>query len=228
VACCSRPYASSAVVLIPTSLASRERIRLPGQYLLVDGGRATFAIAAPEDFEAAFREHFAPVHRFIARRVGKALAEDLSAEVFATAYRRRTAYRPERGSLRSWLYGIAANVVRGYWRDEQQLLELDARVAQGVLGPLAGAQFADAADDRVVAATVAPRIAGALAALSSEQREVLVLHAWADLSHEEIAAALGIAQGTARSRLSRARAALRAQLGEFDFDQWTFKEHDHA
>ena len=194
----------------------------------MDGKRPTPAITAPEDFEAVFREHFAPVHRFIARRVGKALAEDLTAEVFVAAYRRRAAYQPERGSLRSWLYGIAANVVRGHWRDEQHLLELDARVVHDSLGLLPAAQFADAADERVIAATLAPRIAGALAALGREQREVLLLHAWADLSHDEIAAALGIAQGTARSRLSRAWAALRAHLGEFDFDQWTFKEHDHA
>ena len=84
---------------------------------------------APTDFEAAFRAHFAPVYRFIARRVGTALAEDLAAEAFATAYRRRASYEPSRGSLRSWLYGIAANIVRGHWREEQQLLELDARLA---------------------------------------------------------------------------------------------------
>ena len=185
-------------------------------------------MTAPTDFEAVFREHFAHVHRFIARRVGKGLAEDLAAEVFATAYRRRAAYHSERGSLRSWLYGIAANVVRRHWRDEQQLLELDARLARDSLGPLPAAELSDAAEERMIVTALAPRIAGALAALNHDQREVLLLHAWADLSHEEIAAALGIAQGTARSRLSRARAALRAQLGEFDFDQWTFKEHDHA
>jgi RNA polymerase sigma-70 factor (ECF subfamily) len=161
----------------------------------VDGKQATGVLVAPEDFEAAFREHFAPVYRFIARRVGRALAEDLAAEVFATAYRRRDSYLPSRGTVRSWLYGIAANVLREHWRDEQQLLELDARVAHDWLGPLPGpARFADAADERVIAATLAPRIAGALA----------------------------------RSRLSRGRAALRAQLGEFDFDQWTFREQDHA
>ena len=189
--------------------------------------QAAEAIVAPADFEAAFRAHFAPVYRFIARRVGTALAEDLAAEAFATAYRRRASYEPARGSLRSWLYGIAANVVRGHWREEQQLLELDARLAPGGR-PASGGVFADAADERVVAASLAPRIAGALAALNPEQREVLLLHAWAGLGHEEIAAALGIAPGTARSRLSRARAALRAHLGEFDFDLWTFKETGHA
>jgi RNA polymerase sigma-70 factor (ECF subfamily) len=188
------------------------------------GGRQdAVAIVAAADFENAFRAHFAPVYRFISRRVGADLAEDLAAEVFATAYRRRDSYQPSRGSLRAWLYGIAANMVRGHWRDEQQLLELDARM--GAPGP--AATFADAADDRVIAAALAPQIAGALAALNPDQRDVL-LHAWAELSHEEIAAALGIAPGTARSRLSRARAALRAHLGEFDFNQWTFKESGHA
>jgi RNA polymerase sigma-70 factor (ECF subfamily) len=191
------------------------------QYLLVDGKPAPGAIGAPEDFETAFREHFGPVYRFIARRVGTALAEDLAAEAFAIAYRRRASYVPSRGSVRPWLYGIAANVVREHWREEQHLLELDAHVAPDAPGAMA---FDEAAEERVIAASLAPRIAGALAALNQQQRDVLLLHAWADLSHEEIAAALGIANGTARSRLSRARAALRAQLGEFDFDLWTFKE----
>ena len=211
---------------------SRERIWLSRQYLCVDdeqaperhaaAGQAAVAIVAQADFEDAFREYFAPVYRFIARRVGSARAEDLAAEVFATAYRRLASYEPSRGSLRSWLYGIAANVVRGHWREEQQLLELDARLAPATQASADTGAFADAADERVTAASLAPRIAGALAALNPDQREVLLLHAW--LSHEEIAAALSIAPGTARSRLSRARAALRAHLGEFDFDLWTFKE----
>mgnify|MGYP001221665751 CR=1 FL=1 len=180
-------------------------------------------IEEPTDFEGAFREHFAPVYRFVARRVGTDLAQDLAAEAFATAYRRRASYDPDRGSLRSWFLGIATNVVREHWRAERHLLELDARLESAD-----SRSFDDDADSRVAATALAPRIAGALAALNREQRDVLLLHAWADLSHEEISAALGIANGTARSRLSRARAALRAQLGEFDFTLWTFKETDHA
>jgi RNA polymerase sigma factor (sigma-70 family) len=205
--------------LIEPGAGSRERIRQSRQYLRVDEKPRPGPIEAAGDFEDAFREHFGPVYRFIARRVGTDLAEDLAAEVFATAYRRRASYDPGRASLRSWLFGIAANVVRAHWRDEQQLLELDARLAQAGPRP-----FDDDADSRVVATALAPRIAGALAALNREQRDVLLLHAWAGLSHEEISAALGIANGTARSRLSRARAALRAQLGEFDFTLWAFKK----
>ncbi len=175
-------------------------------------------IVDPGDFEAAFQEHFPPVYRFVARRVGTAIAEDLAAETFATAYRRRACFEPGRGSLRSWLYGIAVNLVRGHWRAEQHLLALDARLAPEV--DLSDSW--DAVDQRVTAALLAPRLAAALGQLTGDQRDVLLLHAWAGLSHEEIAAALQIAPGTVRSRLWRARASLREQLGDFDFDLWTF------
>jgi RNA polymerase sigma factor (sigma-70 family) len=197
---------------------------MPRQYLSVDENQVAGGIEASKDFEDAFRKNFDPVYRFIARRVGANLAEDLAAEVFVTAYRQRASYQSSLGSMRSWLYGIATNLLRTHWRAEQQLLDLDARLAPLSQEPMGAGQFSDAADDRVTAAALAPQIAGALAALNRDQREVLLLYAWAELSHEEIAAALGIAPGTARSRLSRARAALRAQLGEFDFDLWTFKE----
>jgi RNA polymerase sigma-70 factor (ECF subfamily) len=176
-------------------------------------------IADSRAFEAAFREHFPPVYRFVARRVGPALAEDLAAETFATAYRRRGMFDPAKGSLRSWLYGIAANLLRNHWRAEQHLLMLDARLL-----PEAGvdAAGADEIDQRVTAALLAPRLAAALGQLTRDQREVLLLFAWGELSHEEIAAALQIAPGTARSRLSRARATLREHLGGFDFDLWMF------
>jgi RNA polymerase sigma factor (sigma-70 family) len=179
-------------------------------------------IAGPADFEAAFRQHFPPIYRFIARRVGSALAEDLAAETFATAYRRRARFDPGRGSLRAWLYGIAANLVRNQWRAEQHLLALDARLVPEI----DSSDGSEAADRRVIAALLAPQLAAALAQINADHREVLLLHAWAELSHEEIATALDIAPGTVRSRLSRARAALRGQLGDFDFDLWTFTGPD--
>ncbi len=179
------------------------------------GGR----IADPEDFEAAFQQYFVLVFRFLGRRVGPAIAEDLAAETFATAYRRRASFDPERGSLRSWLFGIATNLVRSHWRAEQHLLALDARLV-----PEADlADGSDAVDRRLAAAWLAPQLAAALALLTQDQRDVLLLYAWGELSHEEIAAALGIAPGTARSRLSRARGLLREQLGDFDADLWTFR-----
>jgi len=173
-------------------------------------------------FERGFEENFSSIHRFIARRVGTGLADDLAAETFATAFRRRTTFNSEQGSLRSWLYGIAINLVRNHWRAEQHLLHLDARLR-------VEAEYHEdpsLSDERLSASLVAPRIAAALASLNGDQREVILLHAWAELKHEEIAFALGVAPGTVRSRLSRARAAMADQLGSFDFDLWLFDE-DH-
>lgn len=104
-------------------------------------------IVSPVDFEAAFRLHFPPVYRFIAGRVGSAVAEDLAAETFATAYRRRASFEAGRGSLRSWLYGIAINLVRSHWRAEQHLLALDARLVPEI----DLSDDSDAADRRVAA-----------------------------------------------------------------------------
>ena len=204
-------------------LAAGERVRPARQYIDMKRERPAAGdgrIVNPEDFEAAFRQHFPLVYRFISRRVGSAIAEDLAAETFATAYRRRVSFEPGRGSLRSWLYGIATNVVRNHWRAEQHLLQLDARLVPEIdLSDSSGA-----VDQRVTAALLAPRLAAALGLLTRDQRDVLLLYAWAELSHEEIAAALEVAPGTARSRLSRARAVLREQFGDFDFDLWVFGE----
>jgi RNA polymerase sigma factor (sigma-70 family) len=181
-------------------------------------------IAHSAAFERCFEENFPAVHRFIARRVGTALADDLAAETFSIAYRRRTSFDPDRGTVRSWLFGIAANLLRNHWRAEQHQLELDARLAADV----ELRQDPSMSDDRLSASLAAPRIAAALAELVAEQREVLLLHAWAELSHQEIAAAVGIPVGTVRSRLSRARATLRQRLEGLGPDSWVCADEVNA
>jgi RNA polymerase sigma factor (sigma-70 family) len=178
------------------------------------------SIASSEAFGRCFEDSFRVVHRFIARRVGTALADDLAAETFAIAYRRRHDFDPKKGSLRSWLFGIAANLLRNHWRAEQHQLELDARLSADV----ELRQHPSMSDDRLSGSLAAPRIAAALGDLVAEQREVLLLNVWAELSHQEIAAALGIPLGTVRSRLWRARATLRERLKGFDLDLWTFAD----
>jgi RNA polymerase sigma-70 factor (ECF subfamily) len=75
---------------------------------------------------------------------------------------------------------------------------------------------ADRVDSRVCAAAVQRDLAAALAGLPAGDRDVLLLIAWADLSYEETAAALGIPVGTVRSRLHRARRKVREALGGQD------------
>ena len=110
--------------------------------------------------------------------------------------------------MRSWLFGIATNLLGAHRRDEQHLLALEARL---ITEP---ERLAPDASEVVLSSLIAPRLAAALGMLTGDQRDVLLLHAWAELSNEEIASALDVQAGTIRSRLSRARAELRAALGD--------------
>jgi RNA polymerase sigma factor (sigma-70 family) len=162
----------------------------------------------PECFEAVFDRHATAIYRYLRRRVGAALAEELVAETFARAFRARRRFDHRRESALPWLYGIAANLLRMHRRAEERRLRAYARAAErGVEPPLS----ADS-DHRLDAAALRPALAEALASLPYGQREVLLLHAWADLSHEAIAAALDISAGTVRSRLHRARVHVAERL----------------
>lgn len=72
----------------------------------------------------------------------------------------------------------------------------------------------DAVVERIDAETRKRELAEALAALRRDEREILLLHAWAELTDAEIADALGLPIGTVKSRLSRTRERLRNRLGE--------------
>lgn len=161
------------------------------------------SIEAPEAFAPIFDRHFTAVHRYLARRAVRERADDLASQTFVVAFERRARYRLDACDARPWLFGIATKLLANDRRSEQRLLES--------FGQLSG-------DARRTAAPADPvsdperDLAAALAKLDPAQRDVLLLHAWCDLPYEEIADALEIPIGTVRSRLSRARASLRADL----------------
>jgi RNA polymerase sigma-70 factor, ECF subfamily len=160
------------------------------------------------EFGRLFDTYAGQLHRYLARRVGRDAAPDLVSETFLVALNQRHRYDPTRAVVRSWLYGIATNLLRRHVRDEVRGLRATARAA----GQLAGN---DAAHDttvaaRVDAAAMAGQLAGALARLADGDRDVLLLTSWAGLDSNEVAEALDIPVGTVRSRLHRVRKWLRA------------------
>ena len=166
----------------------------------------------PEAFAALYDRHAAPIHRFAGRRLGGQLADDVVAETFLAAFGRRNRYDLRRADARPWLYGIAANVIGKHRRAEVRMLRAWARTGADPVTE----GHADLVDSQVAAAAMQRDLAAALAALPAGDRDVLLLIAWADLSYEETAAALGIPVGTVRSRLNRARRKVREALGGQD------------
>jgi RNA polymerase sigma factor (sigma-70 family) len=164
----------------------------------------------PARFAAIFDRHADEIYRYTAARLGPDAADDVTAETFLTAYRKRGSYDLSRDDARPWLYGIATRWVREHRRTERRHYEGLARLPV----PRHAEAFEDAAADRVVARQTLPLIARVLATLSQDERDLLLLVAWADLTYGEVAQALGIAPGTVASRLHRVRGKVRRLLGD--------------
>jgi RNA polymerase sigma-70 factor, ECF subfamily len=169
------------------------------------------SLTAPEYFEVVFDRHFASIHGYLRRRLGPELAQELAAETFLHAFEGRGRFAAGSDSALPWLYGIAANLMKMHRRAEERRLRAYARI-----GGRSGHEEAREVEERLDAAALAPALAAGLAALSPVSREVLLLHAWAELSHEEIAQALGLSPAAVRTRLHRARAQVGEMLGARD------------
>lgn len=180
--------------------------------LVHDGTSDSVTIAGslerPEGFARIFDRHYTAVHRYLARRVPRAQADDLASLTFVVAFERRGSFRAQSTSARPWLLGIATNLmherVRREYRERGAFLLLNDDHVASVEGAHRGMDEGPDTD----------LLAGALATLDPAQRDVLLLHAWEELSYEEIAQALDVPLGTVRSRLARARAHLRSRLEE--------------
>jgi RNA polymerase sigma factor (sigma-70 family) len=178
------------------------------------GERASDAVLAagfrrdPELFTAVYEQYFRAIYRYVAGRLGVQVADDIAAETFLMAFGQRDRFDPGRGSLQAWLFGIATNLVARHRRAEARHY---AALARAVPEPAAGSH-----ESRVVASVLAAgsrmQLARALAGLSPGERDALLLVALGQLSHREVAQALGISAGTVGSRLSRARAKLQHVL----------------
>jgi RNA polymerase sigma-70 factor (ECF subfamily) len=159
------------------------------------------SLVDPRSFEALFDHHFRAIYRFLQGRVGMQLAEDLASETFMVAFRRRRSYDLSRDDARPWLYGIATNLVRDHRRAEERHLRAYARMTDEYAS--APGQTPEHLDSELSAA---------LLELSHEERSLILLLAWADLTYEQLAHALDVPVGTIRSRVSRVRSKLSAVL----------------
>ncbi|MFC0555455.1 RNA polymerase sigma factor [Planotetraspora thailandica] len=175
-----------------------------------DAGMIRASLADPDQFAGVFDRHSDEIHAYASRRLGldHGHADDVTAETFLIAFRKRHRYDLTRADARPWLYGIAANLIAGHRRSEVRRLKALARTA--AYGHELHEEERSA--ERASAAALRPALAAALARLSSAERETLLLVAWADLSYEETAQALQIPVGTVRSRIHRVRAKLRRHL----------------
>jgi RNA polymerase sigma-70 factor, ECF subfamily len=156
-----------------------------------------FQEGAEQAFEELFERYRRPVYHFFRRRLNNSSrAEDLTQETFAVVLRGTERYQPL-AHFRTYLFAIAVKLL---WTERRKEVR-EARAGAEMMGLPVETNPADAL-----------WIRDALAKLLPDHREVLMLREYEQLSYEEIAAVLAIPVNTVRSRLSRARAELKAFL----------------
>ena len=177
-----------------------------------DSGLIAESCRVPERFGAVFDRHAAAIHGYISRRLGRDAADDLVAETFLVAFRQRGGYDQDQPSARPWLYGIATRLISRRRREEVRFFRAIARTGIDPVADPVAEPVADESVRRADARALHRRLAGALAGLSTADRDALLLIA-DGLSYQEAARALGVPAGTLSSRVARARRKLRAGLG---------------
>jgi RNA polymerase sigma-70 factor, ECF subfamily len=168
---------------------------------------------APLAFEALYRESRDDLYGYVAALLrDRSAAEEVTAQAFERAWRRRRQLDPRRGSARAWLFGIARNAALDELRRRSragQIPERGQAEQQRAAGSPTSRDPAEVAVDRTA-------LREALYALSGRERELVALKFFAGLSNSEIAAVIGTSETNTGTRLHRVIEKLRRALDEAD------------
>lgn len=170
--------------------------------------------------EELFSRHFAEVFRFFAGKV-HARAEDLAQQTFLECVRNRDQFRGD-STFRTYLFGIAWNELRQYFRREVKggLVDLDVSSLEEL------ATCMTSPSSQLDRANRASRVRLALAKLPVSQQVLLEYHYWHDLDAPALAEIFGTSAGAIRVRLLRARATLKQELAKMAPAQSALEERD--
>ena len=162
--------------------------------------------ATSAGFEALYRRTFPRVYAYVASLLrDRAAAEDVTAQAFERAYRRRSSFRAPRGSADAWVFAIARNAA---------LDELRRRRRQAPLEHEPEDPWCAAPEEELGRAEERATVRAALAALDRRERDLVALKFAGGLSNEELARVLGISVSNAGTRLHRAIEKLREACDE--------------
>jgi RNA polymerase sigma-70 factor (ECF subfamily) len=159
-----------------------------------------------EDFESLYRRTFPRVYAYAASLLrDRSAAEEVTAQAFERAYRKRRSYRARRGTPEAWLFGIARNAALDELRRTRRRADLEAERED-----VAAAEPADVAEAAIRRAAVR----AALVRLDPRERELVALKFAGGLSNADIARVLGVSESNAGTRLHRVLEKLREACHE--------------
>lgn len=168
---------------------------------LPDEQLITLARRQDAAFEVLVRRHAPRVHALAANMVGSSSADDVVQEVFLSVHKNLRSFRGE-SLFSTWLHRIALNACYKVLNAKTTIPLEDVLEPPAPNDPVRAGEAADLRE----------RLSRALSRLPGEQRDAIVLRELSGLEYAEIAEVLGVELGTVKSRINRARTALKAML----------------
>lgn len=157
-----------------------------------------------ENFGLLYDRYIVKIYNFVYYKTQhKETAEDLVSSVFLKAVRKIGSFEPEGGSFQAWLYQIARNTVIDHYRSKKYDKQID-----DIWDMPAGGDTERDTDMKIRL----EKIEKYLKRLKSEQRDIIIMKIWQDMSYQEIAAALGKSEASCKMMCSRALKQLRKEM----------------
>ncbi len=158
-------------------------------------------------FDALYKRHVDAVYRYLYRRtLVREIAEDLTSTTFLKAMESIRSFDPSKADVRTWFYRIARNTLIDHYRSARPSLPIES------VWDLPGDEVSTLLTEHKLNAQA---VHTAIAALTPNQREIVLLRVWEGLSHKEIAELTGTSESNSKVLFSRAVTALRTNMPSF-------------
>lgn len=161
------------------------------------------------DFEKIYNDFSPALYRFIYYKTyNRDLAQDLCSSTFLKAIEKQEQYQPRKGSVESWLFTIARNLICDHYRKERNHLNVE---------DIWDLKSTDDVEIDAVNRSQLEELRTYLAELKPEQRDVIIMRIWLDRSYREISQSLGRSEAALKMSFARSIDSLRDKMSEAGF-----------
>lgn len=160
-------------------------------------------IIKQQEFERLFNQYYLQVYKYIYKKtLDSYSSEDLAMDAFVSCWEKFDAFDPMKASFQTWLYVIANNKLKNYYRDKKDFDELSETV-------VATGDSQDELNEAIHLAEMREHLASAIAELNESQRKIVILKYFGDKKSTDIAEMIGLSPGNVRIQLMRSLEKLR-------------------